>query len=50
MRTFDDYLYVHFDGATGMLVELKDMRVYSDPQVILTTQWELVDSNVWVVA
>jgi hypothetical protein len=50
MRTFDDYLYVHFDGATGMLVELKDMRVYSDPQVILTTQWELIDSNVWVVA
>lgn len=49
-RTVDDYLYVHFDKATGMLVELKDMRLYSDPEMILTTQWELIDSNVWAVA
>jgi hypothetical protein len=50
LRTVDDYLYVHFDRATGMLVELKDMRLYSDPEVILTTEQVLISSNVWAVA
>jgi hypothetical protein len=49
LRTCDDYMYVHFDRATGMLVELRDMRVYSDPEVILTTEQVLIDSNVWTV-
>jgi len=49
LRTCDVYLYVHFDEATGMLVELRDMRIYSNPQVILTTDWVLADSNVWAV-
>jgi hypothetical protein len=49
-RVFDDYTYVHFDKTTGMLVELKDMQVYNDPQVILTYEWVLIDSNAWAVA
>ena len=49
-RTYDDYLYVHFDRVTGMLVELRDMKLYTDPQVILTIDWELIGSNVWAVA
>jgi hypothetical protein len=48
-RVCDDYLYVHFDKVTGMLVELKDMQLYSDPQVILTYDWVLINSNVWTV-
>jgi hypothetical protein len=48
-RSYDDYLYVHFDKAAGMLVELRDMKIYSDPQVILTLEWQLLDSNVWAV-
>jgi hypothetical protein len=48
-RVFDDYTYVYFDKATGMLVELKDMQVYNDPQAILTYDWTLIDSNVWTV-
>jgi hypothetical protein len=49
-RTYDDYLYVHFDKITGMLVELKEIQVYNDPQVVLTYEWRLVDSNVWAVS
>jgi len=49
-RTVNDYLYVHFDKTTGMLVELRDMRLYSDPEVILTTEQLLISSNVWVVS
>ncbi len=48
-RVFDDYMYVNFDKTTGMMVELKDMQVYNDPEVILTYQWILTDSNVWTV-
>ncbi len=49
-RTYLDYTYVHFDSITGMLVELKDRKIYSDPQIILTIEWKLVDSNVWAVS
>ena len=50
LRTVDDYIYVHFDRSTGMLVELRDMRLYSDPEIILTTEQVLVSSNVWLVS
>ena len=49
-RIYDDYLYVHFDKATGMLVELRNIQLYNDPQVILTIDWELRDSNVWAIS
>jgi len=49
-RTYEDYLYVHFDKITGMLVELRNIQLYSDPQVILTYVSELEDSNVWAVS
>lgn len=48
-RVYDDYLYIHFDKITGMLVELKDIQLYNSPEVILTYDWILVDSNVWAV-
>jgi hypothetical protein len=47
--SFNDYLYVHFDRITGMLVELKEIKIYSDPQIILTVDWQLQYTNVWSV-
>jgi hypothetical protein len=47
--TFNDYLYVHFDKITGMLVELKEIKIYSDPQIVLTVDWQLQYTNVWSV-
>jgi hypothetical protein len=38
--------YVHFDKQLGILVELKDMKIYTNPTIMLTVVWELVDSNV----
>jgi hypothetical protein len=49
-KLVNDYIYVHFDKATGMLVELKDMRLYSVPEIILTTEQVLISSNVWAVS
>jgi hypothetical protein len=49
-RIVNDYIYVHFDKATGMVVELKDIRLYSVPEVVLTTEQVLISSNVWAVS
>lgn len=40
------FTYVHFDRQIGILVELKEMSIFNDPQITLTTEWKLVDSNV----
>lgn len=48
-RVYDDYLYVHFDKITGMLVELQDIQRYNSPEAILTYDWVLISSNVWTV-
>jgi hypothetical protein len=40
------YTYIYFDQQTGILVELKDLKMYNDPQIILTVEWKLIDSNV----
>ncbi|MCL1978109.1 MAG: hypothetical protein FWG55_08445 [Candidatus Bathyarchaeota archaeon] len=40
------YTYVDFDSQTGILVALKDMKIYNYPEIILTVEWTLVDSNV----
>lgn len=49
-KTYQDYTYVYFDKQTGMLVELINMKIYIDPQIILTVEWKLEDSNVWAVS
>lgn len=48
-RVYEDYLYVHFDKITGMLVELQDIQRYNNPEAVLTYSWILVDSNAWIV-
>jgi len=45
-RTYEAFRYVHFDSETGMLVSLKEIKIYTDPQIMLTVEWNLVDSNV----
>jgi hypothetical protein len=45
-RTYEAYTYVYFDSQLGVLVELTDIKMYSDPQVILTVKMELISSNV----
>jgi len=32
-----------------MMVELRDTKVFGDPQVVLTNEWKLIDSDVWDV-
>ena len=49
-KSYLDYTYVHFDSKTGMLVELRDRKIYTEPAIILTVEWKLVDSNVWAVS
>ncbi len=45
-----DYIYVHFDTKTGMLIELSEIKIYNDPSLILRLVWKLVDTNVWTVS
>jgi hypothetical protein len=47
--TLTEYINTHFDRQTGMLVELRDISVYSKPQMTLTILWKIKDSNVWAV-
>ena len=45
-RTYNAFTYTYFDQQIGILVELTDMRIYNDPQIMITVKWELIDSNV----
>ncbi len=49
-KSYLDYTNVHFDRETGMLVELRNRKIYTDPAIILTVEWKLVDSNVWAIS
>jgi lipopolysaccharide export LptBFGC system permease protein LptF len=48
-RVYTDTRVVQFDKKTGMLVELRNAKVYNIPEMTETIVWELVDSNVWTV-
>ena len=45
--TWTEYMNIHFDRATGMLVEFRDTNVFTNPQVTLTTLWTIRETNVW---
>jgi len=49
-RKYNIFTYTYFDKQIGILVELKDMRIYNDPQIMITVVWELIDSNVLQVS
>jgi hypothetical protein len=40
---------IYFDKQTGMLVELRDDSMYSNPSMTVTIVWKIRDSNLWVV-
>jgi hypothetical protein len=47
--TWTEYINTNFDRQTGMLVELRDRSVYTNPQQTLTISWKIKESNVWTV-
>lgn len=47
--TWTEYINTHFDRQTGMLVELRDTNVYTNPQMTLTLLWTIRDTNVWTI-
>jgi hypothetical protein len=44
-----EHVDYYFDKQTGMLVQLNDAQVYSNPAKTITRLWKIKDSNVWVV-
>ena len=44
-RTYTDYMTVHFDKQTGMLVELYDYKTYTNPAYSETTIWKITETN-----
>ncbi|MCW4044330.1 MAG: hypothetical protein NWE94_02285 [Candidatus Bathyarchaeota archaeon] len=44
-----EHVDYYFDKQTGMLVQLSDAKVYSNPTVTITRLWKIKESNVWVV-
>lgn len=44
-----DYISVYFDRQTGMLDQLTRIQFFTNPEIQLTTIWQLVSSNVWEV-
>ena len=49
-RSLNDYLSIHFDRQTGMLVELTNTQLYSSPAIFLRLEWRIIDSSVWDVS
>lgn len=48
--TWTQFITFRFDKQTGMLVQLTDVSIYTNPQLFLTTTWTLKESNVWEVS
>jgi hypothetical protein len=46
---FIEHVDYYFDKQTGMLVQLNDAKVYSNPTTTITKFWRIKESNVWVV-
>ncbi len=49
-RTWTEYTNIHFDRQTGVLVELRDINVYANPDMTLTLLYTIKDTNVWGVS
>jgi hypothetical protein len=50
ISTWTEYINTHFDRQTGILVELRDTNMYTNPQQTLTIVWALKESNVWTIS
>ncbi len=49
-KTYTEYGNTYFDQQTGMLVELRYISVYTDPQVTLQLVWKLTETNRWEIS
>jgi hypothetical protein len=49
-KTYTEYGNTYFDQQTGMLVKLRYISVYTDPQVTLQLLWELKETNRWAIS
>jgi len=47
--TWTEYMNTHFDRQTGILVELRDISVYTNPEMTITLVWTIKDTNVWTI-
>jgi hypothetical protein len=48
--TWTEYMNTHFDRQVGILVELRDISVYTNPDVTITLVWTLTNTNRWKVS
>jgi hypothetical protein len=44
-----EYVNYYFDKLTGMLVQLSDVKVYSNPSQTISKYWKIKDSNVGLI-
>jgi hypothetical protein len=49
-RTLTKYMYINFDRQTGILVELREISIFTNPELTLTLVWTIKDTNVWNVS
>lgn len=49
-KTYTEYGNTYFDRQTGMLVELRYIYVYNNPEVTLQLVWKLADTNRWAIS
>ncbi|MCW4047632.1 MAG: hypothetical protein NWE99_08765 [Candidatus Bathyarchaeota archaeon] len=49
-RTYTDYMTVQFDKQTGMLVELHDVQIYTNPAYTQTIIWIITDTNAFTAS
>ncbi len=48
MQRFDS-LWIYFDKIAGMLVDLRNIQIYTNPNVQLTITWKLIETNAWAI-
>jgi hypothetical protein len=48
-NNYVEHVDYYFDKATGMLVQLNDVKAYSSPAETITTFWKIKSSSVWAV-
>jgi hypothetical protein len=48
-RTWTEIMNTKFDKQTGILVEFRDISLYTNPSITTNIAWTLKDSNVWDV-
>jgi hypothetical protein len=48
-RTWTEIMNTKFDKQTGMLVEFRDISLFTNPSVTTNIAWTLKESNVWDV-